>query len=189
MRTTRRQSGFTMLELTTVGLIIMTMVVIALPNFLEAQIRAKVTSEQAELSLVATALEEYYINYRKYPPNVAPKTAEGGIEGDGDPASRGAALLVLTTPVSYLSSLPVDPFAGSGIPADSWFDYVNFVDLSGTTAPRAGFAMEGHAAYTVVGLAPDGIPNMVAETFPPYGIQYSPTNGTKSDGDMLILGP
>ena len=63
----RRGEGFTLIELLIVIAIILILIAIALPNFLEAQIRAKVTKVKAELRTAATALEAYQVDWRAYP--------------------------------------------------------------------------------------------------------------------------
>ena len=41
---------------------------IAIPNFLEAKTRAKVSKSMAEVRNVALSLEAYYVDYSLYPP-------------------------------------------------------------------------------------------------------------------------
>src|SRR5512135_1472624 len=88
--------AFTLIELLIVVAIIAILAAIAVPNFLEAQTRAKVSRVRADLRTVATALEAYAVDNAKFPPNdgvynVLPKQ--------------------ISTPVAYLSSgLLVDPF-------------------------------------------------------------------------------
>ncbi|MCA9437110.1 MAG: prepilin-type N-terminal cleavage/methylation domain-containing protein [Candidatus Omnitrophica bacterium] len=55
----RKKSGFTLIELLIVIAIILILIAIALPNFLEAQIRARVTKANGELRSIATALFDY----------------------------------------------------------------------------------------------------------------------------------
>jgi len=112
-----RKHGFTLIELLIVIAIIAILALIAIPNFLEAQVRAKVSRSLADLRAIATAVEAYAVDYNKTPP-VAPR--------HGNRVYRYAYLLVneanltgiapnyctpLTTPVSYITSLPLDPFS------------------------------------------------------------------------------
>jgi prepilin-type N-terminal cleavage/methylation domain-containing protein len=55
----RVKKGFTLIELLIVIAIILILIAIALPNFLEAQIRARVTKASGELRSLATALFDY----------------------------------------------------------------------------------------------------------------------------------
>jgi len=51
----RNQKAFTLIELLIVIAIIIILIAIALPNFLEAQIRARATKATAELRIIGTA--------------------------------------------------------------------------------------------------------------------------------------
>ncbi len=180
--------GFTMIELTTVGIIILVLIGIALPNFLEAQIRARVTAAQSDATLLSQCLEEYYIANRTYPPNVVEKLPDGGLAGDGNPDLRGCSLILLTTPVVYVSDLPMDLFHPENEPSKA-FDYVNFVDWTGSPISRETLGGKGSAAYLVGSVGPDNQPNTVCAKRPPTSLIYNPTNGTKSPGDLLVFGP
>ncbi|MCA9412846.1 MAG: hypothetical protein KC944_16650 [Candidatus Omnitrophica bacterium] len=182
--------GFTMIELTMVGITITILIAIALPNFLEAQIRAKVTASETDLALLGASLEEYYIEYRSYPPNVADSNGEGGLVGDNNPNLRGAALVVLTTPVSYLSVLPVDDFITEKYERNT-YDYVDFTGWTGSAISRSSVVEgeQGSAAYVLVGIGPNLEYEFTASKPPSSGIDYSPTNGTRSVGDLMLFGP
>jgi competence protein ComGC len=183
-----KASGFTMVELTTVGLIILVLIAIALPNFLEAQIRAQVTTCTADMTFLAQSLEEYYIAQRAYPPNRVAKLPTGGLAGDGTPTLRGAALRPLTTPIAYLSMLPGDYFPPESH-RSNYYDYINFVDLTGGSISLRTFLFPGTAAYLIASVGPDFIPGITAGSLPTTAILYSPTNGTRSNGDLILFGP
>jgi len=189
-----------MIELTIVGITITMLIAIALPNFIEAQIRATVTASSADMAVIASALEEYYIEHRAYPPNVRGPEGEIPYPGNDNAAERYAALTVLTTPTEYLFRLPLDPFYtkdSSTVPFYSndkstvAYDYVNFVDATGSTLSRSEIVGEenGRVAYILVGNAPDQMRSLDFETMPPTSLQYSPTNGTRSTGDIILFGP
>jgi len=55
----KSRKGFTLIELLIVIAIILILIAIALPNFLEAQIRARVTKANGEMRSLATALFDY----------------------------------------------------------------------------------------------------------------------------------
>ncbi len=63
----KRITGFTLIELLIVVAIIAILAAIAVPNFLEAQIRSKVARVKADQRSLATALETYFIDNNSYP--------------------------------------------------------------------------------------------------------------------------
>jgi len=67
-----RGVAFTLLELLVVLVVVITLAAIAVPNFLEAQVRSKVTRARAETVVLAEALEAYYADHLAYPPNLEP---------------------------------------------------------------------------------------------------------------------
>jgi len=85
----RSGRAFTLIELLIVVAIIAILAMIAVPNFLEAQTRAKVSRVRADLRTIATALESYAGDWTDYPLN------------DG---FYNVLPLELTTPVAYLTN-------------------------------------------------------------------------------------
>ena len=61
------RKGFTLIELLIVIAIIAILAAIAVPNFLEAQTRAKVSRVKADQRSLATGLEAYYVDNNNYP--------------------------------------------------------------------------------------------------------------------------
>ena len=59
----KKQGGFTLIELMVVIVIIGTLVAIALPNFIGAQDRAKVSSVKANMHTVQTVIETYAVDW------------------------------------------------------------------------------------------------------------------------------
>jgi prepilin-type N-terminal cleavage/methylation domain-containing protein len=97
-----RARAFTLIELLIVVAIIAILAAIAVPNFLEAQTRAKVSRVKNDLRAYGTAMEAYHIDNNCYPVNVP-----------GDP-DFDTPLLRLSTPVAYLTSGWLeDPFGNS----------------------------------------------------------------------------
>ncbi len=65
----QRQEGVTLIELLIVVAIIAILASIAIPNFLQAQIRSKIASVVTNQSMIAAALDTYYVDYEQYPFN------------------------------------------------------------------------------------------------------------------------
>ena len=95
------KKGFTLIELLIVIAIIAILALIAIPNFLEAQTRARVSRVLADHRSVATAIESYFVDYNAYPyryePGVShsPMNYSGGLD----------RLSSLSTPIAYIASL------------------------------------------------------------------------------------
>ncbi len=88
--------GFTLIELLIVVAIIAILAAIAVPNFLEAQTRAKVSRVKADVRSIATALEAYRIDQNLYPSDAGhgapPYPRQSTASGSAKPAaSRGMA--------------------------------------------------------------------------------------------------
>jgi type II secretion system protein G len=113
---TRNRKAFTLIELLIVVAIIAILAAIAVPNFLEAQVRAKVAKVYTDFRATQTALESYAVDNRDYPPS------GNFIE---PPQAR---FVPLTTPIAYISKLPgpspftvPDQFDGS-----PWMKYYQY---------------------------------------------------------------
>ena len=69
-----KKKGFTLIELLIVVAIIAILAAIAVPNFLEAQVRSKVSRARADMRSLATALEAYATDNNGFPPNGRPRS-------------------------------------------------------------------------------------------------------------------
>lgn len=190
-----KKSGFTLLELLVVIAIILILIAIALPNFLEAQMRARVTKAKSEIRTLGQALELYRVDWKIYPPR--------SVQYYKDESPEQIGLTWLLSPIAYLTTLPDDPFPTG-------------VDF------HTGLPGSGPAGYILTGV--DSIPNETALTHPHGGVflrtwllfsagpdapmtevdseggcmainigrpiyqGYSPTNGTRSRGDIWVFG-
>lgn len=107
--------AFTLIELLIVVAIIAILAAIAVPNFLEAQTRAKVSRVKADLRTLTTGLESYAADHNKYPNSNSYYFC--GARETPDEISNAAineqrkVLERLSTPIAYLANsfLP-DPF-------------------------------------------------------------------------------
>ncbi len=175
-----KKKAFTLIELLIVVAIIAILAAIAVPNFLEAQTRSKVSRAFADMRSIKTGLESYYVDNNNY-------ILDGN---DYDPTSLNdfnckKNLSKLTTPISYLTSLFIDPFHTSNkgdlppilTPPPPPYPYIYVTHLGYTEH-------KGHPRrYYLFSLGPDmDYDNKV-------DLPYDPTNGTVSDGDIIVYGP
>jgi prepilin-type N-terminal cleavage/methylation domain-containing protein len=126
----KRIKGFTLIELLIVVAIIAILAAIAVPNFLEAQTRSKVSRVVADMRSYATGIESYYVDNNSYPAqDSSQNNATNGFGVNRGLTSITAnlrrmptfrikkdlndALFTLTTPISYLTSYFPDIFATS----------------------------------------------------------------------------
>ncbi|MEQ8818970.1 MAG: prepilin-type N-terminal cleavage/methylation domain-containing protein [Sumerlaeia bacterium] len=107
-----RAKAFTLIELLIVVAIIAILAAIAVPNFLEAQTRSKVSRTKADMRTIATALESYAVDWNAYPNANAFGSAAGlAFELTQTSPLQFPTLERLSTPVAYLSSAIIrDPF-------------------------------------------------------------------------------
>ncbi|MBN2325996.1 MAG: prepilin-type N-terminal cleavage/methylation domain-containing protein [Candidatus Omnitrophica bacterium] len=185
MRASRNErQGFTLIELLIVVAIIGILAAIAVPNFLNAQVRAKIARTEADMRSISTALESYRIDSGIYPQWA---DANGAAK---NPVNR--RLIGLTTPVAYMSSVPKDHFlwgaAGQRIndtqhEAYVTYDYVDArstVKYVGATTLDVSFRC---AEWRLASAGPDATMT--------YGAVHSfdATNGLNSSGDIVRTGP
>lgn len=196
------RKGFTLIELLIVVAIIAILAAIAIPNFLEAQVRAKVSRAKSDMRTIAAALESYAADYSVYPRWVeaAASTPPPGYQNP--PVSL--RLIPLTTPVAYISSIPApDPFKPK-IDIDrlgdykvyDTYDYVDaksFVEKNGDDNPGFGSTIYGRQ-WRLCSCGPDRIQSYGCSDFTDSPVRlinfgfYDPSNGTTSFGDIVRLG-
>jgi prepilin-type N-terminal cleavage/methylation domain-containing protein len=195
-----RNRAFTLIELLIVVAIIAILAAIAVPNFLEAQTRAKVSRVRADSRTVVTGLEAYAVDYNKYPvPRYSPQQTSGNkfsgaqfIPGGIHPVVGGQTG-GLTSPISYLTSSKLKDIFAVGVFDEDRSDLF-FQNLDIWTAPGPGvLEKEGasnpniltdttfrdvkYGSYKVGSLGPDKDYSAGANI-------YDPTNGSISSGDI-----
>ena len=198
----RTAKAFTLIELLIVVAIIAILAAIAVPNFLEAQTRAKVSRAKADMRTMATGLESYYVDNNRYPINPS---------NSPTPTVYPSGLRLLSTPIAYLTDpLLQDVFLPpqvANIVTGSGGSFVaNIFDktyqyslrgqgssgldqgISGQVAGQQGrwWLLRSHGpdrdadAYSTP-IQTNDIPGVVNKI-------YDPTNGTVSDGNIYRVG-
>ncbi len=201
MRNKAYSYGFTLIELLIVVAIIGILAAIAVPNFINAQVRAKVARVEADHKSLGTAIEMYFLDNNAYMPY-------GFWGGHTSPLYFNA----LSTPVPYLSSAESvdDPFQvdvdQDGQPG---FRY-GYFDPTLENGPRQkffrpgamrnwnGIEMPGNFKWWIISRGPDQIMDgdsggvaqgLVTEAGANIFLVYESSNGTISRGDIHRFGP
>ncbi|GAH26953.1 unnamed protein product [marine sediment metagenome] len=184
----RKKEGFTLIELLIVVAIIGIIAGIAIPNFLGARSKARVTRVFADMRAIADALEMYYVDNTEYPPDT--------------PAAGNWYDALIPT---HITSMPNDPFSGAVYryycngaaatdPGTAWLLVSNGPDgdediaeddISWADATRVGGQLGG----------PDGARDPDTGVLWGYNLGkglggwYEPADGTTSPGDLGRGGP
>jgi len=103
------RGGFTLIELLIVVAIIAILAALAVPNFMEAQTRAKVSRARADFRAIETALECYRMDCNRYPKG---NNSSRALNPWSERPTWRPTLERLSTPVAYLTGEAnfYDPF-------------------------------------------------------------------------------
>ena len=200
------KKGFTLIELLIVVAIIAILAAIALPNFLEAQVRAKTSRVKSDMRTVVVAMNCYIVDHNNIPIGA---WARYGADSDDEfemgyltarPWSIRISSLIapplLTTPISYLGAIPVDPFNTHvirkhiGTYAGEVGHWWGACPLNRHPWPKEGdgeWALHGpgHFYWHLMSCGPslNWDCNTPGIQYP--DVTYDPTNGTVSAGDLI----
>lgn len=169
-----RKHAFTLIELLIVVAIIGILAAIAVPNFLNAQVRSRIARVLAEQRTLAGALDNYMLDNNGLPPERA--TSANDYRG----------YKYLTTPIAYINTILADPFglknaSGGGDDLDSFYEF--FVTRRGGSINNM---------YNIECVGPDGFDDFQPTSgYPAHAASfdfYEGSNGLRSKGDILRAG-
>ncbi|MFB3786522.1 MAG: type II secretion system protein [bacterium] len=179
--------AFTLIELLIVVAIIGILAAIAVPNFMNAQIRAKIARVQSDQKAYSTAMDMYQMDNNNHFP-------------------LGDEIWRITTPVAYIAGLNPDPFAPA-IPGR--FNFIHLYDpfyfittqpdpdvlntsLLGDFNIYTGYPNHwtgGQDDTTFAGTVRYQVRSIGPNRYNEYGMRYDATNGLVSNGDINRFGP
>ncbi len=187
-----KKNAFTLIELLIVVAIIGILAAIAVPNFLQAQTRAKVAKAVSNMKAVETGLEMYYLDKGSYP--------RWAWDGWGNPAAHYTGFRDLTTPVTYITgdSAFRNPFkveyindikVPDGRELDPFFELGTFhyegSNVSGRAVTPFDHSTFPRNVWMLESSGPDSADDYNGHNYPQYGVAYNTSNGLMSRGDIF----
>lgn len=193
------KKAFTLIELLIVVAIIGILAAIAVPNFMNARIRANIARTDSDLRALAVAIQAYQVDTNQFPPNQSHLTVH---------------LKALTTPVAYISNVSFQDIfkAQQGDTGNAYQSYLYFLYKSNPKEPsqswidQAGMAQYSTDGFALASWGPDRVQGSRVGNDPTgqmlgppiewvyirsrqgadnvYGGVYAPSNGLLSGGDI-----
>ena len=170
--------AFTLIELLIVVAIIGILAAVAVPNFLNAQMRARVVRAISDMKAVGTAISMYKMDNNEYPENVYGYTRR------------------VTTPIAYMSSTPIDFFDQYyaeifGFPPPYWYSHLD--SYPNEAYYNAHLAYSPNSQFMVFSYGPDTHSTTVTnETGKGISggilVIYAMSNGVRSWGNLFYFG-
>ncbi len=182
----KTKKAFTLIELLIVVAIIGILAAIAVPNFMNAQVRANIAKVESDMKSLSTSLEAYALDHNGYPGDHDLDRYMFGEDG----------LFHLTTPISYISALPSDPFVQKKLKHSLNLGSSNAYATEGRPDYEMGSGADNQGiykkqAYSLMSYGPDYIDDNSSHDPFPFNVdmdRYDPTNGLRSSGNIFRWG-
>ncbi|MEW6236351.1 MAG: prepilin-type N-terminal cleavage/methylation domain-containing protein [Candidatus Omnitrophota bacterium] len=210
-----KKCAFTLIELLIVVAIIGILAAIAVPNFLNAQTRAKIARSVSDCRNLGLAIQSFQVERGMLLIDIWDDDNQTGVDrlnkffGNIANPSKATRLqrdvmAPITTPVSYMSAIPQDPFLKNplqaatsetwtgqldtytyfdrdpAIPDNPWIHDHNIQGYHPNNQAISRVSPLGDGEFALIGAGPDG--GVVQDGF--RGMPYESSNGLNSNGNI-----